>query len=382
MSDPDRRSDGAFHRILQSLGDQGRIKHLPPPGTNSLSSNDYLGLARHPEVIEAAVKAVSTYGTGSTGSRFLSGNLELSEELEFRIAKFKAPESGHGRVFSSGYHANLSVLSIFSPHAGARYSDAENHASLIDGFRMGQKPVHIFPHNDWRWVEAHISRNRIKSPLIVTESLFSMSGEIGCLPELYHIAKKHDGLLVIDDAHATGTLGPTGRGGLEYFNLPFDPGHMILTGTFSKSLGSLGGFALLKEDFRTVLSSLGRPFIYTTALPPGVLAASIKSLEILDRSPDLTKRLQTLSATWQHRLKRVALKTPIINLKKNRIPLEDISRAFSDRGFLLPVLRHPTVPKGQECLRLSVSLNWGEKIENTLMEIFANQMEGDDGQND
>lgn len=356
--------------LLENLSANGRVKQIPSPSLTSLSSNDYLGFSKHTYLIAAAIKALQQFGTGATGSRYLSGNNPLNEELEDRIAKFKAGDSGFGRIFSSGYHANLSIMSIFGEYADSIYSDSDNHASVIDGLRLLKKSIHIYPHRDWAWIENHLRQSTPSRFMIVTESLFSMGGDIAPLSELYRIVQKNGGLLVIDDSHGTGTIGDSGRGGLEAFGIRFDPNHMIVTGTFSKALGSLGGFAILNEHYRTLLSSVARPFIYTTALPPTVLAASIASIDLLEKSPEYPQQLQKLSLNWQSLLLNSHSTSPIINLQWPLSDLNNTSNAFKDFGYSLPVLRYPTVPRGKECLRLSINLTWTQKTEKILKDIF------------
>jgi len=373
VSDPDNRNS-FLSSLLTSLEEKSKVKKMPPSSLLSLSSNDYLGLSRHPGVIEASVKATQQFGTGATGSRYLSGNHPLNLKLERTVSRFKSKGRGSGLVFSSGYHANLSVASVFGSHAGAIYSDSENHASLIDGLRLLKRQVHVYPHGDWEWVKMHLQKTGASHPMIVTESLFSMSGDFAPIPELYGIIRDKGGLLVIDDAHATGTLGKNGRGALEYFSLDFDPDFMILTGTFSKALGSLGGFAILGEKSRTVLASLARPLVYTTALPPGILAASCRSLEILEDSSPLPGRLQALSRQWQENLTGVSTPSPIVSLRGRLSTLRQESAKLAQFGLSLPVLHHPTVPEGEERLRLSVNLTWTPRVEEALRDTFSERL--------
>ncbi|MDA8150844.1 MAG: aminotransferase class I/II-fold pyridoxal phosphate-dependent enzyme [Nitrospiraceae bacterium] len=361
--------------FLNSIEEAGRVKRMPPPLLPSLSSNNYLGLAGHPKVIEASIEALRKSGAGSTGSRYLSGNHPLNEALETRIAHFKSKGAGAGLIFSSGYHANLSAVSVFGSHAGAIYSDAENHASLIDGLRLLKKPIHVYPHRNWEWIRGHLRKSGRGTPMIVSESLFSMSGDLGPIPELLEIVRETGGILIIDDAHATGTLGTTGRGGLEHFSLEFDPDHMIVTGTFSKALGSHGGFAILGEAGKIILTSLARPLIYTTALPPAVLAASLSSLDLLEADSHLPKSLQTLSEKWQTKLTGHVSLSPILNLRGDQETLELESSKLMDLGFAVPVLRYPTVPFGEERLRISVNLTWAPMVEEALLETFSRRIE-------
>jgi len=363
---------GAFHFSRSG----GRLKTLPPPHLRSLSSNDYLGLSRHPQVVEASIRATRESGTGATGSRYLSGNHALNGELEESTARFKTGGGGRAILFSSGYHANLAVMSFAGELSGIIFSDADNHASLIDGMRLAQAEKIVYPHNDADFVRDFLKKHPARPPIIVTESVFSMKGDMAPLRELYEIAALQGGLLVIDDAHATGTLGRSGRGGLEQIDLPFDPEHMIVTGTFSKALGSLGGFAVLAEETSRTLSSTARTLIYTTALPPGVLAASLEALRLIESSPVMVEKLQEASLYWQRSLTGRESPSPIIALSGDPSRLSGLSKEMGLRGFHLPLLTYPTVPKGEETLRLSVNTNWDETVVSALEDILTPERRG------
>lgn len=375
---PTERPNSWMKDLYAELATQNRLKTLPDSFAKSLSSNDYLGLARHPKVLSASIHAIRKFGAGASGSRFLSGNHLLNTDLEKAIAEFKTPGNGHGIVFSSGYHANLSIMNVLGDCSSVIYSDQENHASLIDGLRSTKKPIFIYPHNDWEWVKDHLSANPSARPLIVTESIFSMSGDIAPIKELYLIAQCFNGIMVIDDAHGTGIIGENGRGVLEKHSLEFDPGHMILTGTFSKALGSLGGFAILGKKEKKVLLSCARPFIYTTALPPGVLGASLEALNILSSNPSLVQNLQDNSFFWNYALASKHSSIPIIPIKGDLDTLKKRSETFAQMGLSLPVIKYPTVPKGKEQLRLSVNLNWDKSIYDALFGVFNIQTLADD----
>lgn len=355
----------------------GRIKTMPPYGTRSLSSNDYLGLARHPRVIESSIRAVRDFGTGATGSRYLSGNHPLHGELSEMTLQFKAARKGSIHIFSSGYHANLAVTSLLSEISELVFSDSENHASIIDGLRNFKGKKIIYPHNDADFIRDHLKRNSGKHPVIVTESLFSMRGDVAPLPDLLDIVEENDGLLVIDEAHATGTTGMGGRGALEAQGLPYLPERMIAVGTYSKALGSLGGFVILEKRMASILASTARTLIYTTALPPGVLAASIESLRILDKNPALVRDLQRRSQRWQMMIKNQDSSSPLIPVEGDVRSLQRISRDLLDKGLHLPVITYPTVPRGEAILRLSVNLGWGPDIDETLENTFLSKYKGD-----
>lgn len=365
-----------YHEIVRD----GRIKRLPHPALQSLSGNDYLGLAQHPAVLDAAIAALEQFGAGASGSRFLSGNNPLNAELEEAIARFKSGKGGVGLVFSSGYHANLSVMSVLGSHCDRVYSDRSNHASLIDGLRLSPREVLVYPHGDWEWVRDHIRKTPPSPFMIVTESLFSMDGDMAPLRELSEIVTRSGGMLVIDDAHATGTTGTTGRGGLEACGLEFDPDHMILTGTFSKAMGSLGGYAVASKNIREILLSLSRPFIYTTGLPPASLAASLASLTILDAHPEMVSQLQGECQSWNRALVGVSHASPIIPVRGPVEHLRLLSSRMEKEGYFLPVLCFPTVPEGREQLRLSVNRTWSDAIRRTVASTFQVAMPDQPGE--
>lgn len=371
----------SFHSIIteryELLKNNGRIKTMPPPGTRSLSSNDYLGLSRHPRVTEASIRATLSFGTGATGSRYLSGNHVLNRELAEVTLQFKASGKGAVHIFSSGYHANLATMSLLSEISTLVFSDAENHASIIDGLQSFKGSRIVYPHNNAAFIREYIKENPEKRPVIVTESLFSMKGDMAPLSDLLEIVEEYDGLLVIDEAHATGTAGARGRGVLEALGIPFSPDRMILVGTYSKALGSLGGFVVLDDRKASILGSTARSLIYTTALPPGVLAASLESLRILEEGADLVKNLQRTSQMWQKKVKNTDSFSPIIPVEGDLPSLRETSERLKQQGFYLPVLTYPTVPKGEAILRLSVNLGWGPEIDDILESSLIPKGKGD-----
>jgi 7-keto-8-aminopelargonate synthetase-like enzyme len=368
---PDRGSEDCwFGNLHRELTDQNRLKKLPTSSLVPLSNNDYLGLSQHPEIISASANAVYKFGTGATGSRFLSGNHPLNSALEGKIALFKTSKNVQGIVFSSGYHANISIMTVLGGYSTAIYSDSENHASLIDGLRLVKIPAYIYPHNDWEWVRKHMAQHPTRRPMIVTESVFSMSGDLAPVIELYRLAQIFGGILVIDDAHGTGTIGATGRGILEASNIEFDARHMIITGTFSKALGSFGGFALLGNKEKEVIQSLARPFIYSTGLPPATLSASLAALNILTINPQLVQKLQEMSIFWNRSLINKKSSLPIISIEGKSDQLFAWSRSLEKLGLSLPILKYPTVPHGSDRLRLSVNLGWTQSTISALNDTF------------
>jgi 8-amino-7-oxononanoate synthase len=354
---------------LSKIDEARRRKRLPSPSFRHLSSNDYLGLSRHPSVIEAIVKTTASEGAGATGSRFLSGNHPLNATLEEAIADFKGGPSSI--VFSTGYQANISLILALSTIYPFIYSDSHNHASIIDGIRLSGSQYQIFPHNDVEALREMLKKRPQGDPfIIVTESLFSMNGNRSPVAALLNLCDEFDGILLLDDAHGTGTLGPEGRGGLEYASLAFNPQRIVLTGTFSKALGGLGGYGVCHPLIRELILSTGRSLIYTTALPPGVLAGNLAALAILDENCELVENLHSRTRKVREAIGLPISSSPILSIKAPIEKLEMISASLRENGLLAPVIRSPTVPVGEECIRVCVTNHW----EDTLTRLLSESM--------
>lgn len=363
----------ANDRLLQELDRSGQRKQLPTRGEISLSSNDYLNLSRHPQLIGKGIDELRRSGTGATGSRLLSGNHPLNRDLEVAIASFKNGPSA--LVFSTGYQANLSTIGAFSELVDIFYSDALNHASLIDGLRLARKETIVFPHNDVQWIERDLevrARSSGRSPrfMVVTESLFSMEGDMAPLRSLSDLVDARDGLLLVDEAHATGTLGKEGRGGFEQEGLSWDPDRVLVTGTFSKAMGGLGGFTVCHPDYRELLISRGRGFVYSTALPPAVLASNLEALTILGAGNDLVKALSQRVSELREALGAPAGQSPIIPIRGEKKALLSFQEHLLESALWAPLIYPPTVPEGSEQIRLSVTLGWETDWIRRIREAF------------
>lgn len=363
----------ANDRLLQELDRSGQRKQLPTRGEISLSSNDYLNLSRHPQLIGKGIDELRRSGTGATGSRLLSGNHPLNRDLEVAIASFKNGPSA--LVFSTGYQANLSTIGAFSELVDIFYSDALNHASLIDGLRLARKETIVFPHNDVQWIERDLevrARSSGRSPrfMVVTESLFSMEGDMAPLRSLSDLVDARDGLLLVDEAHATGTLGKKGRGGFEQEGLSWDPDRVLVTGTFSKAMGGLGGFTVCHPDYRELLISRGRGFVYSTALPPAVLASNLEALTILGAGNDLVKALSQRVSELREALGAPAGQSPIIPIRGEKKALLSFQEHLLESALWAPLIYPPTVPEGSEQIRLSVTLGWETDWIRRIREAF------------
>ncbi|MHB1605545.1 MAG: aminotransferase class I/II-fold pyridoxal phosphate-dependent enzyme [Leptospirales bacterium] len=361
-------------RLLSELDRTGQRKHLPSRGDLSLSSNDYLALTRHPRLIAAAKNELDRSGTGSGGSRLLAGNHPLNRDLETAISAFKRGPSA--LVFSTGYQANLSTLSALGGLIDLFYSDELNHASLIDGLRLSKKETVVFPHNNTQWIREDLARRdrngeHLPRFMIVTESLFSMEGDQAPLSDLIELAEERNGLLLIDEAHATGTLGPTGRGALEAQGIEWDPDRVILTGTFSKALGGLGGFAVCHPDYRELLISKGRGFIYSTSLPPSVLASNLEAIRLLDEDSKTVSLLQQRVRSIGSAIGLPSGDSPILPIQAPIDHLLRFQEHLLESGLWAPIIHPPTVPEGSERIRMSITLGWEETWIQRVIKVFG-----------
>ena len=262
-----------------------------------LCSNNYLGLANHPLLKEAAISAVEHYGTGSGASRLVSGTMELHEALERRIAAFKGTEAA--LVFNSGYAANTGIIPAIADRGDVIFSDRLNHASIVDGALLSRAKLVRYPHNDMITLRRLLSETEsIGRRLIVTDGVFSMDGDLAPLKELVSIKEEFGALLMVDDAHATGVLGATGRGSAEQCGVK--AGIDIHMGTLGKALGSFGAYAAASREIIDYLINRARSFIFSTSLPPAVLAAGIAALDVVD-SPEGAELRRKLANNSRYR---------------------------------------------------------------------------------
>ncbi len=253
-----------------------------------LGSNNYLGLTHHPKVLEAASRALSAYGSGCTGSRFLNGTLDLHEQLEHALAEFMGKESC--LVFSTGYQANLGLISGLVGRGEVVYLDKLDHASIVDGAKMSYGDTERFNHGDLAGLERKLERDRSGRPsMIVVDGVYSMEGDIADIPGLLRVARKYGAVLAVDDAHSVGVLGPNGDGTAAHFGLTDEVD--IVAGTFSKSLASIGGFVAAPESVIHYLRHHSRPLMFTASLPPANTAGVLAALQVLQQEPERRDQL-------------------------------------------------------------------------------------------
>ncbi len=337
---------GLLRNILSRSSPQGPRINIKGRLLINFSSNDYLGLSGHPLLKEAAIKALNKYGSGSGASRLLAGGTELHEMLEDKIARFK--EGPSGLILNSGYTANVSCIPCLETQY--IFSDELNHASIIDGCRLSKAKVYIYRHCDIGHLEEIIQSVPYEgSKLIVTDSVFSMDGDIAPLKEIVSLAERYNALLYIDDAHATGVLGE-GRGSLRHFGISHRP-FIIQMGTFSKALGSFGAYIVSEESIKRWFINRARGFIYSTALPPSIISMAYKAIEIIETEHSLIERLwfnkeQLISLFKKSGLELAKTETPIIPVffKDNEEVLRISEKLFND-GIYAPAIRPPTVKR-------------------------------------
>jgi 8-amino-7-oxononanoate synthase len=352
-----------LHRVEEALAarDAAGLRRTlrPRPADEDvleLAGNDYLGLAKHPQVVAAAIDAARTWGTGSTGSRLVTGTTELHELLEHELAAFcRAPAA---LVFSSGYLANLGVLAALGGPEVAIVSDAGNHASLIDGCRLSGSPVTVVPHRDLHKIDAALAAADLPNRLVVTDAVFSVDGDLAPLAELHTIARTHGALLVVDEAHALGVVGPHGRGAVEAAGLTGEP-DVVRTVTLSKSLGAQGGAVLGDPAVVDLLVNTARSFIFDTGLAPASAGAALAALRVLATEPARPAAARANARRLAGIVRNLDVET--VQPAAAVVPafVGDPRRAVAaaaaclGAGVRVGCFRPPSVPPGRACLRLT-----------------------------
>jgi 8-amino-7-oxononanoate synthase len=338
-----------------------------PPGVSvtaggrellNFASNDYLNLAADPRLIQAAVQALREAGTGAAASPLVSGHTAWHERLAIELAAFEGTQAA--LLFPSGFAANLGTLCSLVGPGDALFSDQLNHASIIDGCRLSRASIHIFRHADWGDLESQLRRSGgFRRRLIVTDTVFSMHGDLAPLAELVKLARRYEAMLMVDEAHATGMLGQGGRGLAEQLDL--EDQIDVRVGTLSKALGSSGGFVAGSHALCDWLVNQARPLIFSTASPPASAAAAAAALAIVRDEPQRRTHTLQMAAALRARLRAqgwnvgtAASQIVPIFVGQPRVAVE-LSAALRQRGFWVPAIRPPSVPEGQSCLRVSVT---------------------------
>jgi len=354
-----------LHRTLRSLqGPQSTTTIIDGKRVLQLSSNNYLGLATHPRLKAAAKEAIERYGSGAGASRLICGNLELNRKLEDKIAKLKGKESA--LLFSTGYMANIGTIATLMDEGDVIVSDELNHASIIDGCRMSKAQTRVYPHRNMYALEKLLKESRHSSHrLIVTDGIFSMDGDIVPLPDLVGLAERYECMLMVDDAHATGVLGAHGGGTGEYFDLQDKID--ISMGTLGKALGGFGAFVAGSHRLREFLINRARPFIFTTALPPAVIASGIAALELLEEEPEMRARLWENVGFFKKEIEDFGFNTLQSETQIIPILVGDTSLTLRmgemllEEGVFIQGIRPPAVPQGASRLRITLMATHTQK---------------------
>lgn len=348
------------HQILESA--QGVEIKVDGQAYLSFCSNDYLGLANHPQIKAAAIESIQRYGFGSGASHLVIGHHLEHALLEKDLAEF----TGRDRaiVFSSGYMANMALVSSLVDKSDLVLQDKLNHASLLDGGLLSGARFQRYLHNDMNSLEAYLSKfsldNKVKKSLVVTDGVFSMDGDTANLSEMAEITKRYDALLMVDDAHGMGVLGVHGKGTIASMNLSQEQ-VPVLMGTFGKAFGASGAFVAGSEQLIEFLSQIARPYIYTTAMPPSVAAATRKSLELIRRADSSREHLKEIIHYFRKKVSDLGYslmpsETPIQPLIiGSSFQTMALSTFLKERGLLVGAIRPPTVPDKTSRLRITFS---------------------------
>ena len=366
--------EGVRRRLVSRVGSQSAVAELDGRKLVNFSANDYLGLASDPRVVEAAASAAAADGWGSGASPLVTGRSDWHRRLEERIARFEGVEAA--LLFPTGFAANAGVVPALADRGDAIFGDAKNHASIIDGCRLSRAERFVYPHNDADALEALLREHRgFRRRLIVTDSLFSMDGDVAPLDRLAEIATDHDAMLMVDEAHATGVWGAMGRGVVEHFAQSDSPSHSALVeqavsvrvGTLSKALGSIGGFVAGSRSLIDWLANRARSYVFSTATPAATAAAALAAFDIVESEPhrrvDLLARADMLrkrlnAAGWDtadsvSQIVPVMIGDPAETMR--------LAAGLREAGLLVPGIRPPSVPEGESLLRVSLCHDHGDE---------------------
>jgi 8-amino-7-oxononanoate synthase len=347
---------GLYRRTRLVSGPQGPNVVLDGRPALLLCSNNYLGLADHERVQEAAAEAAMRWGVGAGSSRLVSGTMTIHSRLEQKLAAFKGTESA--LLFGSGYLANLGVIGALARPGEVVFSDELNHASIIDGCRLSRAEVFVYDHNDMEHLAWGLAQAGPRAALIVTESIFSMDGDVAPLQEISELGQAHDVRVVVDEAHATGCYGEGGRGAVADAGLEREID--VVVGTLGKALGSYGAFAACDAETTKLLTNTARPFIFSTAPPPPAIAGALAALELLIEQPRRVERLQANAEVLRGELAREGFDVSGSCTQIVPLIVGDASTALRvceaalELGVFAQAIRPPTVPEGTSRLRLAV----------------------------
>ena len=366
---------GLLRSLFPLVGSQRGVIKTNGKTLVDFSSNDYLGLADHPALIEGAKKAMEKWGAGARASRLMSGDLEIHHRLESAIAALKGKEAG--LLFGSGYLANTGIIPALCGRNDVIYSDRLNHASIVDGVLLSRARFYRFRHNDLNHLEDLLKshRSRYRRAMIVVESVYSMDGDQAPVSELLELRGRYGAMLMIDEAHATGVFGAKGEGIISQTGA--DAVDVIL-GTFGKALGGYGAFVAVSNQMRQFLLNRAKTFIFSTALPPAIIGANLAAVKLLEEEPERRNRVCELASELRRALREdLGLHTPS---ESQIVPVMvgdsqsalSLAESLRDAGFFVKAIRPPTVPEGTARIRLSVTANHSLKDVGQLLEALSN----------
>ena len=355
------RERGLYRRLRLINGPQGPRVLLGDRPVLLLCSNNYLGLADHSQVRSAAAEAALKWGAGAGASRLISGNMEPHRQLESGLAEFKG--YGAALLFGSGYLANTGTIAALAGRGEVVFSDELNHASIVDGCRLSRAETFVYRHGDLEHLAWGLGEAEGRGSLIVSDGVFSMDGDVAPLTELLELARRHGCRLMVDEAHATGAIGPGGRGSVAAAGLSGEVD--VVVGTLGKALGSYGAYACANAETIDFLVNAARPFVFSTALPPPAVGAAIAALQLLQSQPQLVERLQANAATLRTALAAEGLatgdsRTQIVPIGVGEAePTMELCELLLERGVFAQGIRPPTVPEGSSRLRFTVMATHG-----------------------
>lgn len=381
------KSNEFFEAKIKELKDQRVYRKLPVLGSAceaeiildgkkviNLSSNNYLGLASHPKLVEAAKNATDKYGAGAGAVRTIIANTDILEELEEKLAVFKREEAVV--VYQSGFNCNAGTIQAITEKGDLIISDELNHASIIDGVRLSRADRAVFKHSDMADLERILKerRSEYRNCLIITDGVFSMDGDIAKLPEIVQLAEKYECMTYVDDAHGSGVLGESGRGTVDHFGLHGKVDFIV--GTLSKAIGVLGGYVAGSKLMKEWLLHRGRPILFSTALTPGAIKAIQASIDLLSSSTEFTDRLWDNAKHFKNSLGKLGYNTGNSETPITPVIIGDeakslqFSRALLEKGVFVSAIVFPTVPKGTGRVRCMVTAGHSKEQLDKAVKIF------------
>ncbi len=372
----DLKERGVFRKLKVIMDKQGAVCNIDGKKVINLSSNNYLGLTNHPKMVKASIEAIKRYGVGAGAVRTIIGTLNIHEELEKKLAKFKGVEAA--LVFQSGFCANQGVIGTLLGEGDLAISDELNHASIIDGLRLTKATRVIYKHADMNDLEAKLKEGRdqgFKKIMIITDGVFSMDGDVAPLDRIYELAKKYNAITMVDDAHGSGVMGE-GKGTVHHFGLSkvWD----IQMGTLSKAIGCMGGYVATRKDIRILMEHRARPFLFSTSHPPAVTASCIAAVEIMSskEGKELVKKLWENAKYFKEGLNQLGFNTgnsqtpitPVI-VGEGALAMKLSDELFKN-GVFAQGIAFPTVPRDKARVRTIVTAKHSKKDLDIALDKF------------